>query len=247
MQLVSGALYMGLCALSMAACVPPDLDHDERSYSSAPPPFVLCSASVDDKYHVPAFEMEGGLVHAHDASSIIHFYAHDPGRTVSRDTIEDILMTASSLGLPFVTYDELDHHGRNGGLALSFDDNSVADWTSIRPLLARYHARVTFFVTRYLGMTDDERAQLHQLAADGHDIEYHTTAHLNAVDYVVAHGLDAYIAHEIEPALTAMRDDGFPTRELAYPFGAHNAVIDAALEPYFDHVRAIRSTCPRHR
>jgi peptidoglycan/xylan/chitin deacetylase (PgdA/CDA1 family) len=248
MQLVSGALWSAVAGLGVAACLPADLDHDARIYNSDDPaPYVVCSANIDDKYDVPDFEIEGALVHARDEHSTVHFYAHDPGTTIALSTIEYVLSTAVDLGVPFVTYDALGSGGDHGSLALSFDDNSVSDWTAMRPLLARYGARVTFFVTRYLGMTDDERAQLHQLAADGHDIEYHTVSHLNAVDYVTAHGLDAYVADEIEPALTAMRDDGFTTREFAYPFGARSADIDAALAPYFDHLRAIRTTCPRSR
>ena len=245
MQLDSGVLC-AIAGLGVAACVPPDLDHNARLYSSAEAvPYVLCASNIDDKYDVANLEIDGALVHARDTHTTVHFYTHDPGRTVKTRTVEHVLATATALGLPFVTYDALEDADGKGALALSFDDDAVDDWTAMRPMLARYGAHVTFFVTRYLVMSEDKHAQLHQLAADGHDIEYHTVSHQNAVDYVKAHGLDGYLANEIEPALVAMRDDGFATHEFAYPFGAHDAEIDDALAPYFDHVRAIVTTCPR--
>lgn len=246
MKFVSGALCALATGSSVAACLPPDLDHDARLYASDDPaPYVLCASNVDDKYDVPEVEIEGAILHARDTHRTVHLYAHDPGRTVAPSTIEFVLSTANALGVPFVTYDGLD--GSGGAVALSFDDNSVADWTAMRPMLAKYGAKVTFFVTRYLLLSEDEHAQLHQLAADGHDIEYHTVSHQNAVEYVEAHGIDGYVEEEIEPALTAMRNDGFATREFAYPFGVRSEEIDAALKPYFEHVRAILSTCPRGR
>ena len=51
--------------------------------------------------------------------------------------------------MSFATYEELSAGEVPGSLALAFDDNGVASWTALRPLFSRYHARVTFFVTRY--------------------------------------------------------------------------------------------------
>lgn len=244
MQLDSGVLCV-LAGLGAAACVPPDLDHNARLYSDAPAPFVLCASNIDDKYDVANLEIDGALVHARDTHTTVHFYTHDPGRTVKVATIEHVLQTATALGLRFARYDELDDVHDQGALALSFDDDAVDDWTALGPMFGKYGAHVTFFVTRYLVMSDERHAELHQLAADGHDVEYHTVSHQNAVDYVKAHGLDGYVNDEILPALTAMRLDGFSTHEFAYPFGAHDAEIDDALAPYFDHLRAIITTCPR--
>jgi peptidoglycan/xylan/chitin deacetylase (PgdA/CDA1 family) len=149
-------------------------------------------------------------------------------------------------GIELVTYEELTLHPVPGSLALSFDDHAVASWSALRPMFASYHAQVTFFVSLFTELSDDERAQLRQLADDGHDIEYHTTNHLNAVDYAAAHGVAGYVADEIVPALDAMRAAGYATTVFAYPFGARNAEIDEALTPYFSLLRGIRgASCPR--
>jgi peptidoglycan/xylan/chitin deacetylase (PgdA/CDA1 family) len=86
---------------------------------------------------------------------------------------------------------------------------------------------------------------LHDLAADGHAIEFHGTEHLDARRYVADHGLDAYLADEIDPGLAAMRADGFDPHVFAYPFGAHTAATDRALLDRFTLLRTVRTTCPR--
>jgi peptidoglycan/xylan/chitin deacetylase (PgdA/CDA1 family) len=217
---------------------------DETDIYSRGEHFVLCSSSIDDKNHVTAAQIADAIARASADQTTVHFYTHTPGVTVQLSTIEDVLATAWARGLEFTTYEQLSADVAPGSLALSFDDHSIASWTTLRPLFARYGARVTFFVSAYLALTADERAQLHQLADDGHDIEYHSTNHLDAVDYVAAHGMDAYIADEILPALDAMRADGYPTTIFAYPFGVRNAATDAALARYFTRLRAIRSRCP---
>lgn len=227
----------------LAACGAPDLVGRDDIYVAGKSPYVLCSASIDDKYHVEA-QLDAALSRAAADGSTLHLYAHDPGVTVAIAELDALLSRAQAYGLHFATYAELtgDPHG---SLALSFDDNAVAHWAELQPLLAQHGARVTFFVTRYLAMTDDEHHQLQDLAADGHDIEYHTVSHQNAVTYAAAHGVDGYIADEITPALDAMKADGYDLTAFAYPYGAHTPELDAALAPYFQHVRAIASTCPR--
>jgi peptidoglycan/xylan/chitin deacetylase (PgdA/CDA1 family) len=217
---------------------------DETDIYSRGEHFVLCSESIDDKTHITGAQIADALARASADHTTVHFYTHNPGETVQLSTIEDVLATAWQRGLEFATYEQLSADVVPGSLALSFDDHSVASWTALRPLFDRYGARVTFFVSAYLDLTSGERAQLHQLSDDGHDIEYHSTNHLNAVDYVAAHGMNGYIADEILPALDAMRADGFPTTIFAYPFGARSAATDAALARYFTRLRAIRSRCP---
>jgi hypothetical protein len=243
---VLGAVLAWIGLASVTACATESLPDDENIYyAGVTEPIVLCAASIDDKYGVTDDELDRAIARAQRHGRTLHLYAHDPGVTVSLATIEHLLATAAARDVPLVPYAALGTGGHAGTIALSFDDNSVADWTAMRPLLTQYAAHVTFFVTRYLVMTDDEHAQLHQLAADGHDIEYHTVSHQNAVDYVAANGIDAYLANEISPALDAMRADGFEITEFAYPFGARSPELDGALAPYFHHLRAIHSTCPR--
>ena len=59
---------------------------------------------------------------------------------------------------------------------------------------------MTFFVSAYTELGDTEKAQLRQLADDGHDIEYHSTHHYFAEDATPAqHGDDAYVTDAISP------------------------------------------------
>ncbi|HEY0191977.1 MAG TPA: polysaccharide deacetylase family protein [Kofleriaceae bacterium] len=241
-------MWFGIAAWAgLPACAHQLVDDDNVYYQGVDQPRVLCASSIDDRYTVGAGELDDALSRAHADGSTVHLYAHDPGRTIALSEVESVISLAASHGMDFVTYAALGTGGAHGSLALSFDDNSVADWTAMRPLLAKYGAKVTFFVTRYLVMTDDEHQQLHDLEADGHDVEFHTVAHLEAVTYVTAHGLDAYLADEILPGLAAMQADGYTITSFAYPFGQRDAELDAALTPYFEHIRAIESTCPRGR
>jgi hypothetical protein len=243
-----GGLILGAGALAslggLAACTQALADHDEI-YSRGADHFVLCSNNIDDVYHISVAEIADALDRARSDGTTLHLYTHSPGETIQTATLEGALAAASERGVAFITYEELSDHAVPGSLALSFDDRGVASWIALRPLFDRYHVQATFFVSEFLALTADERAQLHQLAADGHDIEYHSTSHLDAVAYAAAHGMGAYLADEIQPALQAMRADGYAATVFAYPFGARNTGTDDALAPYFTHLRAIRSTCPR--
>lgn len=214
-------------------------------YSHGADHYVLCAQNIDDKNSVTADEIGEALSRAKLDGTTVHFYAHRPGGTVEVSTVEDTLAAAVARGVGFATYADLDAGEVPGSLALSFDDHNIASWIAMRPAFAHYRARVTFFVSAYTLVEDADRAALDVLAADGHDIEYHSVAHLNAERYTAEHGVAAYVADEIVPALEAMRAAGYDTRIFAYPFGARTEETDRALEPYFDHLRAIRSTCPQ--
>jgi peptidoglycan/xylan/chitin deacetylase (PgdA/CDA1 family) len=159
-------------------------------------------------------------------------------------TVELALAGVVDRGMKFATYSDLAAGEVPGSLALAFDDHDVDGWTALRPMFQHYGAHVTFFVSLYTSLSDGEKAELRQLQADGHDIEYHSTHHYDAEAYSNAHGVDAYIADDIMPALVAMRADGWSTLIFAYPFGARTAATDQALAPLFTHIRAIYSTCP---
>ncbi|MEZ4359365.1 MAG: polysaccharide deacetylase family protein [Kofleriaceae bacterium] len=232
-------------ALALAGGCDATLSEFDGIYSRGADAFVLCGHTVDDKASIGLDEVGKALTRAKVDGTTVHLYAHKPRVTVDRSTIATVLAAAEQRAVTTVTYRELLEGERPGTLALSFDDHALDAWTALRPLFARYHARATFFVSAYLSLSEAERAQLQQLAADGHDIEYHSTNHLDAEAYVDAHGGDAYLADEILPALTAMRADGYDPVVFAYPFGARSEASDAALVGHFAALRAIRSTCPR--
>ncbi|HET7501396.1 MAG TPA: polysaccharide deacetylase family protein [Kofleriaceae bacterium] len=233
-----------LAVSGTAACTQSMADADDI-YSRGNQHFVKCSESIDDKFHLPIEQILDAMARSRDDGDTLHLYAHSPGVTVQLDTLEAVLGGAVAQGVGFATYRQLSGGVVPGSVALSFDDHSLDTWTAMRPMLARHHARVTFFVSGFLELSGTERAQLAQLAEDGHDIEYHSTHHLDAADYAEDHGLDGYIADEIVPGLDAMRAAGYTITTFAYPFGARNESIDDALAPYFKQLRTIRSTCPR--
>jgi peptidoglycan/xylan/chitin deacetylase (PgdA/CDA1 family) len=232
----------------LAGCDATLVDMDEI-YTRGAPHFVMCGMAIDDKSSVSLDAVGGALDRAQIDGTTVLLYAHKPGdmpnQTVDPATVELALAGVVDRGMQFATYADLDAGEVPGSLALAFDDRDLAGWTALRPVFQHYGARVTFFVSEYPFLDDTQKAEIRQLQMDGHDIEYHSTRHLNAENYANDHGVDAYINDEILPGLMAMEADGYTNMHIfAYPFGARTPATDAALEPYFHHIRAIYSTCP---
>jgi peptidoglycan/xylan/chitin deacetylase (PgdA/CDA1 family) len=82
------------------------------------------------------------------------------------------------------------------------------------------------------------------LAADGHAIEAHSVAHLNAVDYIAQHGLPAYVDDEVLPSLAILRDLGYTPTSFAYPFGAAPSEAHDAVLAHVERVRVSPGSCP---
>jgi hypothetical protein len=230
---------------ALAACNVATLASHDEIYSHGADHLALCAQNIDDAYRISTAEIADALDRAQADGATLHLYTHIPGDTISTGAVEGVLSAVAERSMSFATYDELSAGEVPGSLALAFDDHSVAAWFALRPMLDHYHAHVTFFVSAFLTLGDDELADLEQLAGDGHDIEYHSTGHFDAVSYSTMFGIDAYLATDIIPALDAMRAAGYTPTVFAYPYGARNAATDAALAPMFAHLRAIRSTCPQ--
>ena len=207
---------------------------------------ILCSDSIDDfEGNAPWALVDDQLEFAHSMSRVALFHAHVPGETISIAGIERILSHADANHLDYITYRELVPGGpARGGLALAFDDNSVEQWLGIRDLLAAHDAHVTFFITRYAAMTDEERAGIDVLASDGHDIQPHTVTHPHGIAYVKEYGLDAWVQNEALPSMDVLRNAGYEPTAFAYPFGEHTAAMDQALVPYIDKLRVSPGGCP---
>jgi hypothetical protein len=208
---------------------------------------VACGLSVDDKNSLSIDALSAGLERARAERKTVHLYAHKPSGAVQSSTIESVVAGASDRGLMFITYRELAAGvvPAIGSLALSFDDHSIVEWHALLPMFAQYNAKVTFFVSSFQFGTVEDLVMLNEMAAAGHDIEYHSTNHQNAEDYSNANGVDRYIADDIAPGLAAMRANGFDPVVFAYPFGARTAATDAALLTKFKMLRAIHFTCPQ--
>jgi peptidoglycan/xylan/chitin deacetylase (PgdA/CDA1 family) len=208
---------------------------------------VHCAVNLDTKSRVSEDSITGGLDRAKDRHEIVEFYTHHPGHggTVPIDKIEYVLAGAQARGLAFNTYSDFAQHTDvSPGIALSFDDTSVEAWVEILPLLAKYNAHVTFFISQYYSFNDQAREGLHQLADAGHAIEAHTVRHLHAPDYVEQFGLDAYLHDEVDPSIKVLRDEGFPVDAFAYPFGARTSETDQAIAKRVPVIRSVAFSYP---
>lgn len=236
-----GWVLLGVCALCACDATIGEMDD---IYSHGADHRILCSLSLDAKNLVSDDAISIGLDRAQVDDTVLHLYTHRPNGSVDESTIEQVIAGAADRAMDFVTYRELLDGAKTHGLALSFDDHDFAGWHDLRPMFDRYGAKVTFFVSAFHTLTDEEVGFARDLAADGHDIEYHSTNHLNAEEYSKANGVDAYIADEILPDLALIRAAGFDPHVFAYPFGARTPATDAALLQVFPLVRAIQYTCP---
>ncbi|MBP9085719.1 MAG: polysaccharide deacetylase family protein [Kofleriaceae bacterium] len=224
--------------MAAAACIEPTAGLNGIYYQGGDRS-VLCAANIDDIIGVSRDNITAGLDRAAARSEVLQLFAHEPGRTVDRDTLAFTFAAAAERGLAFITYrDLLDHPEPRAGLVFSFDDTAVQAWTQTRDLFNTYGVHATFFVSRYDHLDAAERTQLQQLAADGHAIEAHSVSHARGPSYVETYGLQAYLSDEVLPSISALRADGFNPQLFAYPFGARTSETDAAILPY---VRALRS------
>lgn len=206
---------------------------------------VLCSAGLDDYDHEPPWDrIADGLDAAAVNGWVAIAHTHAPGKNVSIATLERVLDMAEERALPFVTFRELETSEPHAGFALAFDDNAVASWLSVRDLLAARGAHVTFFVSRWTLLSDEDRDDVRLLASDGHDLQPHSINHLHATEYVAEHGLDAYMNDEVLPSFEALDAEGYPPTTFAYPFGDHDDAIDEAILAHVAHVRTTLGTCP---
>lgn len=232
---------------ALAACRPAfDLADREDIFAEPGDRDVMCAASIEWPHHDRAV-IGAALDRARDQREVVELFAHDPGVTVPVDKIAMVLDDADARGLGYVTYRELAGGvPREAALALSFDDYSIEDWHAMRDLFRRHGARVTFFVSDYDTFTADQRRLLDDLAADGHDVEYHSTRHQDARAYSQAHGIDAWLADDIDPALAAMRADGWDPTVFAYPSGHRTPATDRALldREGFALLRGVMRECP---
>lgn len=227
--------------LTLAACTG-NYDHIFSRGFERP---VLCGLTVDNKKTVSNDSIAMFLDRAQAESVVVHLYSHRPAGTVDESTIEQVVGGAADRNMPFVTYREIIDGTGTEGLALSFDDRDIDGWHALRPLFDLYGAKVTFFISAFHTLEPETLQKMRDLAADGHDMEYHSTNHYNAEDYSLANGIDTYIADDILPDLTGMRAAGFDPRIFAYPFGAHTDALDEVLlRDHFTALRAIHTTCP---
>ncbi len=213
---------------------------------------VHCGINIDTSSEVSLDLLDAALDRAAERGEVVELYGHRPGVSIGVDVIEHVLDGAIARGLAFDTYSDFAHGTERPGVALSFDDTWIAEWWALRPQLQAARARVTFFVSNFARTSTEQRAQLADLGADGHAIEAHSVNHLRAPDYVENFGLAAYLADEILPSITLLRQEGYEVNAFAYPFSARTSEIDDAISHYVPVLRSstfehtlVTPFCPR--
>jgi len=221
---------------TLVACHKPAHDDFGPRFYSSSATGVVCSKGVDRGHEWKHEALVASLEHAHDHGVVLQTFGHAP--TIDLAEYADDFDWAYAHGVPMVTFHQLAQGEPGAGWAFTVDDDEVDTWFSWRDFLAAHHVKVTFFVTKLDLMTPDQLQKLHQLAADGHDIEAHGRRHENASAYVAAHGLPAYLHDEVLVERDAFEPAGFLTPlAFAYPYGAHDAAIDAAMLGTFKLLR----------
>lgn len=205
---------------------------------------VHCAIDIDAFALNDLASVETGLDRARDRGQVLELYAHDPGRTVPWDTLENVLAAAHDRGLAFYTYADIARGTATPGpgVVLSMDDASVDDWFAGLDLFARYDAHLTFFVAYFPQLSDRERSELHTIAAAGHAIEPHSIKHMRAPLYVEQKGVEAYLADEALPSIVALEREGFDVTTYAYPYGSRTGELDRALLGHVDLLRSVTFT-----
>ncbi|WP_428668290.1 polysaccharide deacetylase family protein [Runella sp.] len=154
------------------------------------------------------------------------------------------LLSALGLGLFGCQESKSVKNSPPAGIALSFDDRYVEEWTRLRPLLKKYNAHATFYVTQFDSLTPKEIEQLHQLVLDGHEIGAHGAAHIRVLDWLRGGGaLDDFYRYEIEAELLSMRKAGFKPVTFAHVGGQQTWFTDRRLlKDYFILLRDVSMT-----
>ncbi len=129
----------------------------------------------------------------------------------------------------------------SAGICLSFDDRYIDEWYQMSELLNQYNAKVTFFITQFDSLTEEEIDKLKQLRAQGHEIGSHGSMHVISEYYIKEHSWNEYIDNEIIANKLAMQAKGLEPVSFAYPYGAKYWFTDYLISR--EH-KAIRSDLP---
>lgn len=125
------------------------------------------------------------------------------------------------------------------GIALSFDDRFVKEWYQLRPLLLRYNANITFYITQPDSLSTEDVKLLRKLENDGHEIGCHGAMHVRSMFYLWNHSLDDYMKNEIFSAINTLKRQQFNPKTFAHPGGSQTWFSDQALLKHFTLLRDV--------
>ncbi|MEI9920689.1 MAG: polysaccharide deacetylase family protein [Bacteroidota bacterium] len=131
------------------------------------------------------------------------------------------------------------HTKKNPGICISFDDRSIHEWSTLKPLLNSYNAHVTFFVTQFDSLTHEEIQLLKDLQSDGHEIGSHGAMHVLSETYIKEHSYNEWLEKEIDADIANLKGNGFNPTSFAYPYGAKYWFTDHLLKQRFEIVRSV--------
>ena len=119
------------------------------------------------------------------------------------------------------------YKARQCGIVLAFDDYNPDSWEEQFDLFDKYNAKVTFFVNVYEPTEFCFNAIEH-----GHEIAYHTAAHVNMTEITE----DEIYQQAIAP-IEVFREQGIELTTFAYPYGAYNDELNELLVQHYNVLR----------
>jgi peptidoglycan/xylan/chitin deacetylase (PgdA/CDA1 family) len=131
--------------------------------------------------------------------------------------------------------------GLQPGIALTFDDNYYDDWIRMLPILDKYNAKATFFISinRPNKRNKPDLQKILILYNDGHEIGAHTMNHLKIDFYLRNHSLTQYYENEVLPNIKLFDSLGIYTSSFAYPYGHRTTTSDVFLGKCFEKIRTV--------
>jgi peptidoglycan-N-acetylglucosamine deacetylase len=126
------------------------------------------------------------------------------------------------------------------GIAITFDDSYYDEWIEMLPVLKKYNAKVTFFVSLdYPVKQDNCISRILELKNAGNEIGLHTLDHPHLSTYLKQHSLSEYYKNEILPEVNYLNSIGIKPVSFAYPYGEHNEEANKFLLQYFENIRGM--------
>lgn len=135
------------------------------------------------------------------------------------------------------------------GIVLTFDDNYYDSWIEMLPILDKYNAKATFFISpNYPAKRKKGDLQkILTLYNDGHEIGSHTMNHPKINIYLHYHNLTQLYEHEILPVQKMLDSLGIKATSFAYPYGYNTAASDSFLGHYFNKIRTVANIAKSDR
>ena len=109
------------------------------------------------------------------------------------------------------------------------DDYYIETFMEHYDFIQENGVKMTFMVTRYHTLSDKRKQMFRQIYTDGHELGFHGTHHISAIEYLKDHTIEEYINYEILPDLEMMKHDGYNVTNFSYPYGKHTPELDSIL------------------